>query len=246
LEVTRAVASSRRAECNHIEENMKKAIALLVSLGVVSVVQAAPPANLTTDKTRLGYTVGFQMSNGVKSQGLDIDKASFLRGVQDGINGAKPALTEQEMGQTVQKFREARAAKQQEVAQNNGKRGEEYLAKNKAKEGVKTLDSGVQYRVVKEGDGAMPKDTDTVTVHYRGTLIDGKEFDSSYKRNEPVSFQVKGVIPGWQQVLPLMKKGAKWEVAIPPGSAYGERGAGPNIGPNETLLFEIELIDIKS
>lgn len=224
---------------------MKTVIALLVSLGVVSVAAAAP-ADLKTDKARQAYTFGFQMGANVKSQGLDVDAATFARGVKDGMAGAKPALTEKEMGEAMQKFRDARMAQHQEQSKKNAKRGEEYLAKNKAKEGVKTLDSGVQYRVVKEGDGSSPKDSDTVTVHYRGTLIDGKEFDSSYKRGEPVSFPVKGVIPGWQQVLPLMKKGAKWEIAVPAASAYGERGAGPAIGPNETLLFEIELLDIKS
>jgi FKBP-type peptidyl-prolyl cis-trans isomerase len=224
---------------------MKTVIALLVSLGVVSVAAAAP-ADLKSDKARQAYAFGFRIGTSVKSQGLNVDAAMFGRGAKDAMGGAKPALTEQEMNEAMQKHDEARMARIHDQAQQNAKRGEDYLVKNKAKEGVKTLESGVQYRVVKEGDGASPKDTDTVTVHYRGTLVDGKEFDSSYKRGEPVSFPVKGVIPGWQQVLSLMKKGGKWEVAIPPGAAYGERGAGPAIGPNETLLFEIELLDIKS
>jgi FKBP-type peptidyl-prolyl cis-trans isomerase FklB len=132
-------------------------------------------------------------------------------------------------------------------AQNNNpiERAEKFLMENKAKEGVKTLESGLQYKVIKEGTGKTPKLTDTVSTHYRGTLLDGTEFDSSYKRNEPAEFPVSGVIKGWTEALQLMKEGAKWVLYVPPKLAYGERGAGGIIGPNETLIFEIELLKVK-
>ncbi len=132
-----------------------------------------------------------------------------------------------------------------ENAENNRKDGEVFLAKNKMNEGVMTLPSGLQYKILKKGEGRKPTDADTVEVQYRGTLIDGKEFDSSYKRNQPATFPVKGVIKGWTEVLQLMPVGSKWQVFIPSALAYGERGAGSDIGPNATLVFEIELVAIK-
>jgi FKBP-type peptidyl-prolyl cis-trans isomerase FklB len=140
-------------------------------------------------------------------------------------------------------------AKQQELAkmagEKNQKEGEAFLAENKKKEGVITLPSGLQYKVIKAGSGNKPKATDTVTVHYQGTLVNGTEFDSSYRRGQPVSFPVNGVIPGWTEALQLMEAGAKWQIVIPSNLAYGDRGAGPQIGPNATLIFEIELISIQ-
>ena len=130
------------------------------------------------------------------------------------------------------------------AAEKNKKEGEAFLAENKKKEGVVTLPSGLQYKVIKEGDGQMPKDTDMVTVNYRGTLVDGTEFDSSYKRGNPATFPVNGVIPGWQEALKLMKVGSKWQLFVPAGLAYGEKGAGSTIGPNATLIFEVELLSI--
>jgi FKBP-type peptidyl-prolyl cis-trans isomerase FklB len=140
-------------------------------------------------------------------------------------------------------------AKQQELAkivgEKNQKEGEAFLAENKKKEGVITLPSGLQYKVIKAGSGNKPKATDTVSVHYQGTLVNGTEFDSSYRRGQPVSFPVNGVIPGWTEALQLMEAGAKWQIVIPSNLAYGDRGAGPQIGPNATLIFEIELISIQ-
>jgi FKBP-type peptidyl-prolyl cis-trans isomerase FklB len=130
------------------------------------------------------------------------------------------------------------------LSEKNKKEGEEYLAENKKKEGIITTQSGLQYKVLKKGTGKIPKSTDTVTVNYRGTLIDGTEFDSSYRRGQPASFKVNGVIRGWTEALQLMKEGAKWQLYIPSNLAYGERGAGRNIGPNSTLIFEVELISI--
>jgi FKBP-type peptidyl-prolyl cis-trans isomerase FklB len=142
-------------------------------------------------------------------------------------------------------FQKEMMAKQQAMADKNKKEGEAFLAENKKKEGVKTLPSGVQYKVIKAGTGKKPKLTDTVTVHYRGTLIDGTEFDSSYKRGQPASFQVSGVIPGWTEALQLMGEGAKWQLFVPSNLAYGERGTGGPIGPNATLIFEVELISVQ-
>ncbi|HEY7160344.1 MAG TPA: FKBP-type peptidyl-prolyl cis-trans isomerase, partial [Acidobacteriota bacterium] len=130
-------------------------------------------------------------------------------------------------------------------AEDNKKKGDAFLAENKTKEGVVTTASGLQYKVLRPGKGPKPKLEDTVTTHYRGTLLDGTEFDSSYKRNEPVSFQLKGVIPGWTEALQLMETGAKWQIFIPADLAYGPKGAGGVIGPNETLIFEVELISIQ-
>jgi FKBP-type peptidyl-prolyl cis-trans isomerase FklB len=131
------------------------------------------------------------------------------------------------------------------LGEKNKAEGEAFLAENKKKEGVKTLPSGLQYKVIKAGTGKKPKVTDTVTTHYRGTLMNGTEFDSSYRRGQPVSFQVNGVIPGWTEALQLMEEGAKWQLFIPSNLAYGERGAGRDIGPNATLVFEIELLSIE-
>jgi FKBP-type peptidyl-prolyl cis-trans isomerase FklB len=136
-------------------------------------------------------------------------------------------------------------ARQKELGEKNKKEGEAFLAENKKKEGVTTLPSGLQYKIMKEGDGQIPKSTDTVTVHYRGTLIDGTEFDSSYTRGQPATFPVKGVIAGFSEALQLMKVGSKWQLFIPSNLAYGERGAGDDIGPNASLIFDIELISIK-
>jgi len=147
--------------------------------------------------------------------------------------------------ETMAIFQKDMMAKQQEVAKKNKKEGEVFLDENKKKEGVKTLASGLQYKVLKEGTGKKPKLNDAVTVNYRGTLIDGTEFDSSYRRGQPASFPVSGVIPGWTEALPLMGEGAKWQLFVPSNLAYGERGAGAMIGPNATLIFEIELISVQ-
>jgi FKBP-type peptidyl-prolyl cis-trans isomerase FklB len=153
------------------------------------------------------------------------------------------------MKEAFEAFQKEVVAKQEvkakESADKNLKAGEAFLAENAKKEGVVTLPSGLQYKVIEAGSGKTPKASDTVTVNYRGTLIDGKEFDSSYKRGEPATFPVSGVIAGWTEALQLMKEGAKWQLVIPPGLAYGEKGAGPVIGPNSTLVFEVELIKVQ-
>jgi FKBP-type peptidyl-prolyl cis-trans isomerase len=163
--------------------------------------------------------------------------------VSDVLNGKDPKITEQEMQDSMQKMYEKRRENMKAEADKNKKEGEEFLAKNKEQGDVKTLESGLQYQVMSAGEGAKPGENDTVKVHYKGTLIDGTEFDSSYKRDKPAEFPVKAVIPGWTEALQLMKKGGKWKLWIPSELAYGERGR-PSIPPNSVLIFEVELLDI--
>jgi FKBP-type peptidyl-prolyl cis-trans isomerase FklB len=180
---------------------------------------------------------------------IDVDLEILVTGIKDALSGAKPLMTEQEMKETITALQKDLQAKQQEqtkaLAEKNKKEGEAFLAENKKKQGVITMPSGLQYKILTDGKGKSPKATDTVTVNYKGTLIDGTEFDSSYKRGQPATFAVNGVIPGWTEALQLMKEGSKWQMFIPSNLAYGERGAGGAIGPNAVLIFEVELISIK-
>ena len=204
------------------------------------------PANsLKTDKQKFSYTAGYQIGQNLKRQNLDLDSKTYSQGVQDAIANAKPRLKPEEMQAAVQNQQKKDMEKQAAVAKKNLDAGQTFLEANKKKEGVVTLPSGLQYKVVTEGKGKQPKSTDTVVAHYRGTLINGTEFDSSYQRNEPATFPVGGVIKGWQEALPLMKEGSKWQVYIPSDLAYGPRGAGGEIGPNEVLIFDIELLSVK-
>src|SRR5271169_3143697 len=197
----------------------------------------------------IGYTQGSSMAGFFNAQSIELDTNTLIESYKAGLSGAKPVLTEQEMHQTLAEFQKKIAAKKEEVmketAEKNKKTGEAFLAENKKKEGVISLPDGLQYKVVTKGTGKTPKATDRVKVNYKGTLIDGKEFDSSYKRGEPAVFQVNAVIAGWTEALQLMGVGAKWEVFIPSGLAYGERAPGQMIGPNSTLIFEIELLAIE-
>lgn len=200
-------------------------------------------------KDKVSYIIGMDIGTNLKKQSIDINPEILLKGIKDGLSGNKPLMTDQEMKDTIAGFQREMQAKQEEVnkkmGDKNKKEGEVFLAENKKKEGVVTLASGLQYKVIKKGSGKKPKATDTVTTHYKGTLIDGTEFDSSYKRGQPVSFPVNGVIAGWTEALQLMEEGAKWQLFIPSLLAYGERGAGPQIGPNATLIFEVELISVQ-
>jgi FKBP-type peptidyl-prolyl cis-trans isomerase FklB len=204
-----------------------------------------PAGGLKTDKQKFSYTAGYQIGQNLKRQNLDLDSKTFSQGVQDAITNAKPRLKPEEMQAAVQAQQKKDMDKQAAVAKKNLDAGQAFLEANKKKDGVVTLPSGLQYKVVTEGKGKQPKSTDTVVAHYRGTLINGTEFDSSYQRNEPATFPVGGVIKGWQEALPLMKEGSKWQVYIPSDLAYGPRGAGAGIGPNEVLIFDIELLSVK-
>jgi FKBP-type peptidyl-prolyl cis-trans isomerase len=176
----------------------------------------------------------------------DLDAEVLSAAIRDALSGKESRLTDEEMLAAVASLQERTVAAMQasikEKAQKNLAEGEKFLAENKTKEGIKTTDSGLQYKVLEEGEGPSPKAGDTVTVHYRGTLVDGTEFDSSYQRGEPATFPLTGVIPGWTEALQLMKKGSKWVLFIPSELAYGERGAGNRIPPNSTLIFEVEMI----
>jgi FKBP-type peptidyl-prolyl cis-trans isomerase FklB len=222
-----------------------KMIVILGILFLASQVYGQEKLALKNQKEKVSYIIGMDIGSNLKKQSIDIDPNILAKGVKDALSGAKPLLTEQEIQETMVAFQKEMMAKQAEVAKKNKAEGEAFLAENKKKEGVKTLPSGLQYKVIKAGTGKKPKLTDTVTTHYRGTLINGTEFDSSYKRGQPVSFPVSGVIPGWTEALQLMEVGAKWQLFIPSNLGYGEKGAGNVIGPNETLIFEIELISIQ-
>lgn len=203
-------------------------------------------AKLDDAKQRISYTIGLNIGRDFVSQEVDIDTAALMAGVRDGLSGQKPRLTDEEMQNEVKAFREAMVARQEAklkaLADKNKADGEAYLTKNAKEPGVVVTKSGLQYKIVKDGTGPVPKEDSIVSVHYRGTLIDGTEFDSSYTRNEPLVLPVGGVIPGWTEALTLMKEGSKWQLFIPAGLAYGEEGAPPVIGPNAVLIFDIELL----
>jgi FKBP-type peptidyl-prolyl cis-trans isomerase FklB len=230
------------------KKGVEMKLKVLAGLGIlllVSQVYGEEKLVLKSQKEKMSYIIGMDIGNNLKKQSIDIDPNILGKGVKDALSGSQPLLTEQEIREATMAFQKEMMAKQEEVAKKNKKEGEAFLAENKKKEGVKTLPSGLQYKVIKAGTGKKPKVTDTVTTHYRGTLINGTEFDSSYRRGQPVSFQVNGVIPGWTEALQLMEEGAKWQLFIPSNLAYGERGAGRDIGPNATLIFEIELLSIQ-
>jgi FKBP-type peptidyl-prolyl cis-trans isomerase FklB len=222
-----------------------KMIIILGLLFLVSQVNAQENLVLKDQKARMSYIIGMDIGNNLKKQSIDVEPNILAKGVKDALTGGKPLLSEQEIRETMTAFQNEMKIKQEIVGKKNKEQGDAFLAENKKKEGVKTLQSGLQYKVIKAGIGKKPKLNDYVTTHYRGTLIDGTEFDSSYKRRQSATFQVSGVIPGWTEALQLMEEGAKWQLFIPPNLAYGERGAGSVIGPNATLIFEIELISIQ-
>jgi FKBP-type peptidyl-prolyl cis-trans isomerase FklB len=210
---------------------------------------AATPFTLKTQKDKASYALGMNIGSGLHRQGVPVDPAVVARGLRDAMAGGKTLLTEDEMKaaltQLQSEVRQVQQAKSQEAGAANRKEGEEFLAANKSKEGVTALPSGLQYKVLTQGNGPKPTASDTVTCNYRGTLINGKEFDSSYKRGQPASFPVSGVIKGWTEALQLMPVGSKWQLFIPSDLAYGDRGAGADIGPGETLIFEVELLSIQ-
>lgn len=208
----------------------------------------AAPVVLKTDKDKESYAMGMNFGTGLHRQGMTLDPALVSRGMKDAMSGGKTLLTEDEARDALSKLRNEVTATMEAKAKAEGaanrKEGDAFLAANKAKPGVTTLPDGLQYKVLQEGNGPKPTANDTVTVNYRGTLINGKEFDSSYKRGQPATFQVGQVIKGWTEALQLMPVGSKWQLVIPPDLAYGDRGAGQDIGPGETLIFEVELLSI--
>ncbi|MCX7872400.1 MAG: FKBP-type peptidyl-prolyl cis-trans isomerase [Verrucomicrobiae bacterium] len=227
---------------------MKAKTIVCVGLAVLAgSLWAQEKLNLQDKKQRISYSIGADIGNNFKRNDIEIDVKALAAGMADALAG-KTALTDAEMRETINAFRtemmEKFQKKQDEQAKKNLKEGEDFLATNAKKEGVKVTQSGLQYQVIKSGKGKTPKATDTVKTHYHGTLIDGTVFDSSVERNEPAVFPVSGVIPGWTEALQMMKEGDKWKLFIPAKLAYGERGAGQKIPPNSVLVFEIELLEV--
>lgn len=212
--------------------------------------EAATPSPFKTEKEKNSYALGLNIGHGLKKEPVDLDLAAVLHGMSDVLNGGQPLLTEAEVDAALKALQsEAQKNHEAEVqksAEANMKEGEEFLAANKTKDGVVTLPSGLQYKIITAGSGPKPTPTDKVVCNYRGTLINGTEFDSSYKRGQPATFPVNGVIKGWTEALQLMPIGSKWQLFVPPDLAYGARGAGGAIGPNQTLIFEVELMSIQA
>ena len=209
---------------------------------------AAEPVQLKDENDKINYSVGYQMGSDFKRQNVEIKPEMVIQGIEDAISGGKPLMTEAERRTTLtglaQRVKAEQMEKMKQQGAENRTAGEAFLAANAGKAGVTTLPSGLQYKVLKAGKGKSPQKSEKVTVNYRGRLIDGTEFDSSYSRGQPASFGVSQVIPGWTEALQLMKEGAKWELYIPANLAYGERGAGARIPPNSTLIFEVELLSV--
>jgi FKBP-type peptidyl-prolyl cis-trans isomerase FklB len=228
---------------------MNRLLICLAAVLVASIGLAQDKTQLKDQKDKASYSIGHDIGTTFKKQNVELNLDALFAGVKDAVAGKEPVLSKEERDATLQAFQkeliEKQAAASKEAAAKNAAAGEKFLAENKTKEGVKTTASGLQYKVLKEGTGPMPKETDTVVTNYKGTLLDGTEFDSSYKRNEPASFPVNRVIKGWTEALQLMKTGSKYQLFIPSNLAYAERGAGRDIGPNSTLIFEVELISIK-
>ncbi|HVT82338.1 MAG TPA: FKBP-type peptidyl-prolyl cis-trans isomerase [Phycisphaerae bacterium] len=204
---------------------------------------ATAPSAFKSDKERMAYALGLQLGKPLNGMDIEIDPTAFTAGFKDSASGAPSKLTEKEVDDAIAALQGQLKAAQAALPERNQKAGDAFLADNGKKDGVKTTASGLQYKVIKSGAGKTPKASDTVSVHYRGTLINGTEFDAS--GDKAVSFPVNQVIPGWTEALQLMKEGDKWQLFIPAKLAYGERGAGQDIGPNSALIFEVELLEVK-
>ncbi len=221
-------------------------LALVATLTITTLASAA---ELKETKDKVSYSIGVDIGSTIKRQGIEIDPDKVLLGLKDAYSGKKLALTDEEMKSTMETFQKEMmtkmAKKREDDAKKNKEIGEKFLAENKKKDGVKTTASGLQYKIITEGKGEKAKETDTVVTNYRGTTIDGKEFDSSYKRNEPAEFPLAGVIKGWTEGLQLIPVGTKAQFYIPAELAYGDN-APPEIGPGQTLIFDVELLSIKA
>ena len=221
---------------------------LIIPIAVLSLASLSfgqDKSQLKDLKDKVSYSIGLNVGANFKKQGQELNPDALLAGVKDGLSGKTPALNENELKETMEAWSKQMEDKQRVVGEKNAADATKFLAENKKKDGVKTTASGLQYKVMKEGAGAQPKETDTVTVNYRGTLINGTEFDSSYKRGQPATFPVNGVIKGWTEALQLMKTGSKYQLFIPADLAYGARAVGPDITPNSALIFEVELLEVK-
>jgi FKBP-type peptidyl-prolyl cis-trans isomerase len=209
----------------------------------------APESTFKTQKEKVSYAIGLQMGRGVKAEQIDVDPDIVLRGIKDALSDAKSQMSEDELRQVIgslqQEIRQKQMQAQQAAAAENKTKGDAFLADNAKKEGVVALPDGLQYKILTAGQGKKPLESDTVLCNYKGTFLDGTEFDSSERAGKPVPFEVNNVIPGFKEVLQMMPVGSKWQVFVPSNLAYGERGAGGVIGPNATLIFEVELVGIQ-
>ncbi len=208
-------------------------------------VYAEEPLSLKSQKDKLSYIIGIDFGRNLKNQPVELDPQIIARGIRDAFSGSKALLSDEEIRETMSNFQKEMMAKQQAIAEKNKKQGEAFLDEDKKKNGIVVLPSGLQYKVMKPGAGRKPKASDRVTVHYRGALIDGREFFNSYLLGQPETLSLKEVIPGLAEALSLMQEGSKWLLFIPPNLGYGDRGAGSQIGPNAALIFEVELISIQ-
>jgi len=227
---------------------MKKTLLAVALSGTLVTGPVFAAQELTSEQEKLSYSLGLILGQKLKLDIEDLDLDAFSQGVESVYAGEDPLLTDEEIGQVMQSFQQRKIEEQRvalaKLAAENKAAGEAYMAENGKKEGVTTTGSGLQFEQLEAGDGPSPSASDTVKVHYRGTLIDGTEFDSSYARNQPVTFPLDGVIPGWTEGLQLMHEGGKARLVIPADLAYGPGGMGNAIGPNETLIFEVELLEI--
>jgi FKBP-type peptidyl-prolyl cis-trans isomerase FklB len=226
-----------------------KALTVVVAVLMAGMAYGADNQALKTDKEKTSYAIGAQTGADMRHFGMEVDPDLVARGFRDAYSGRNLLLNDQQMSETLAGVSKIIAAKSPELmkqdAERNKQEGEAFLAQNARKDGVRTLPSGLQYKIIRAGTGRIPKPTDTVVVNYRGTFIDGTEFDSSYRRGQPFVFQVNRMIKGWIEALQIMNVGAKWQLFVPPRLAYGEQGAPPAIGPNATLIYEVELLSIK-
>ena len=222
-----------------------KRILLAAGIAITSTSVFAVGTSLETDAEKFSYAFGINFTQSMMRQGAPLDADAVYMAIKDALSNSAPRLSAEAMDTVLRSAAQKAGEKKKAMAGENLTKGKAFMAKNKAKKGVTTLPDGLQYEVLRDGTGAQPSADNKVKVHYTGTLIDGREFDSSKRAGKPVSFPVNGVIEGWSKILPLMKVGARWLVTIPPELAYGVNGSGAVIGPNETLVFEIELLDIE-
>lgn len=218
--------------------------ALLAALAIGNVAAQ----DTSTEKGKLSYAIGFEIGSDFVNKKMEVDVATVIRGIQDGVAKRQPTVPPEQMRASLEKMREKlmteAKAQYEQLARENKAKADKFMAENKVKKGIVSLPSGIQYRVIEEGNGKRPLKNSEVTVHYRGSLTSGLEFDSSFARGVPAKFKADAVLKGWQEILPMMKVGDHWQIFLPPEQAYGMRGQGP-IGPNEALVFEIKLVDVK-
>ena len=228
---------------------IKLVAAAVMGLAMSTAISAADVTALTTDLDKLSYSVGIDLGKNLKRQGIEVNPSVMAKGIEDGMSGGKMLMTDQQMKDTLSKFQKdlmaKHAAQFDKQSSVNKAKGDAFLMQNKAKEGVVTLSSGLQYKIITPGKGAKPTKDDEVTVEYTGKLIDGTVFDSTEKTGKPATFKVSQVIPGWTEALQLMPAGSTWEIYVPANLAYGARNVGGPIGPNETLIFNVHLISVK-